>query len=315
MPVQQSALEALAEQLGEVAGSIERDARLRIDAAIADLRRIDAERELRLVNLERAVADRLAAVRDGERGPAGPQGERGEKGDRGEAGPPGERGADGLNGADGPAGPQGERGEKGDRGEAGPQGERGADGLNGADGPAGPQGERGEKGERGEAGPQGRLAAARDWTDSVHYEGSIVTHLGATWQATRDTGREPPHEDWLCLASAGRDGADGTSFAIEGTFDALRADYRRLSVVALNGGSFVARRDNPGPCPGDGWQLLASVGKTGRPGERGGIGARGPAGPAVVALHVSDQGLMTLTNADGSIAELDLYPLLSKLQD
>lgn len=249
MPVQQSALEALAEQLGEVAGSIERDARLRIDAAIADLRRIDAERELRLVNLERAVADRLAAVRDGERGPAGPQGERG------------------------------------------------------------------EKGERGEAGPQGRLAAARDWTDSVHYEGSIVTHLGATWQATRDTGREPPHEDWLCLASAGRDGADGTSFAIEGTFDALRADYRRLSVVALNGGSFVARRDNPGPCPGDGWQLLASVGKTGRPGERGGIGARGPAGPAVVALHVSDQGLMTLTNADGSIAELDLYPLLSKLQD
>ena len=282
MPVQQSALEALAEQLGEVAGSIERDARLRIDAAIADLRRIDAERELRLVNLERAVADRLAAVRDGERGPAGPQGERGEKGDRGEAGPPGERGADGLNGADGPAGPQGERGEKG---------------------------------ERGEAGPQGRLAAARDWTDSVHYEGSIVTHLGATWQATRDTGREPPHEDWLCLASAGRDGADGTSFAIEGTFDALRADYRRLSVVALNGGSFVARRDNPGPCPGDGWQLLASVGKTGRPGERGGIGARGPAGPAVVALHVSDQGLMTLTNADGSIAELDLYPLLSKLQD
>jgi hypothetical protein len=280
--VQQSALEALAEQLGEVAGSIERDARLRIDAAIADLRRIDAERELRLVNLERAVADRLAAVRDGERGPAGPQGERG---------------------------------EKGDRGEAGPQGERGADGLNGADGPAGPQGERGEKGERGEAGPQGRLAAARDWTDSVYYEGSIVTHLGATWQATRDTGREPPHEDWLCLASAGRDGADGTSFAIEGTFDALRADYRRLSVVALNGGSFVARRDNPGPCPGDGWQLLASVGKTGRPGERGGIGARGPAGPAVVALHVSDQGLMTLTNADGSIAELDLYPLLSKLQD
>ena len=77
----------------------------------------------------------------------------------------------------------------------------------------------------------------------------------------------------------------------------------------------MARRDNPGPCPGDGWQLLASVGKTGRPGERGGIGTRGPAGPAVVALHVSDQGLVTLTNADGSTAELDLYPLLSKLQD
>jgi hypothetical protein len=31
-------------------------------------------------------------------------------------------------------------------------------------------------------------------------------------------------------------------------------------------------------------------------------------------LHVSDQGLVTLTNADGSTAGLDLYPLLSKLQ-
>lgn len=278
MPVQQSALEALAEQLGEVAGSIERDARLRIDAVISDLRRIDAERELRLVNIERAVAERLAALKDGERGPAGPPGERGEKGERGEAGPQGERGVDGLNGVDGPAGPPGERGEKG---------ERGAD---------------------------GRLAAVCSWTDQVHYEGSIVTHLGATWQAARDTGREPPHEDWWCIARAGRDGADGVSFAIEGTFDPLRTDYRRLSVVALNGGSFVARRDNPGPCPGDGWQLLASVGKAGRPGERGGIGAPGPAGPPVVALHVSDQGLVTLTNADGSTAELDLYPLLSKLQ-
>ncbi|MET4482988.1 DUF5131 family protein [Bradyrhizobium sp. F1.13.3] len=133
-------------------------------------------------------------------------------------------------------------------------------------------------------------------------------------QASRDTGHVPPHPDWLCLARAGRDGEDGLSIEIEGTFDPARNDYRRLSVVSLNGGSFIARRDNPGPCPGEGWKLMASQGKTGKPGERGGQGLRGPAGPGVASLDVNDQGLLTLANGDGSTVEFDLYPLLSKLQ-
>jgi len=56
------------------------------------------------------------------------------------------------------------------------------------------------------------------------------------------------------------------------------ADYRRLDVVAFNGGSFVALKDAPGPCPGPGWQLLASQGKRGAAGERGERGERGPQG-------------------------------------
>ena len=55
-------------------------------------------------------------------------------------------------------------------------------------------------------------------------------------------------------------------------FAALFSDketYKALDIVALNGGSFIAKKDNPGPCPGAGWQLIASQGKRGDKGERG----------------------------------------------
>lgn len=89
--------------------------------------------------------------------------------------------------------------------------------------------------------------------------------------------------------------------SVEGTFDPKK-DYRAGAIVALNGASFVARRDKPGPCPGAGWQLSASQGKRGKP------------GPRVKALTVDGQGMLTLTNADGSTVKCDLYPLLSKVE-
>jgi hypothetical protein len=46
-------------------------------------------------------------------------------------------------------------------------------------------------------------------------------------------------------------------------------EYEVNDAAALNGGSFVALRDHPGPCPGPGWQLLAASGKRGVAGERG----------------------------------------------
>ena len=58
------------------------------------------------------------------------------------------------------------------------------------------------------------------------------------------------------------------------------AEYHRLDVVALNGGSFIALKDAPGPCPGPGWQLLASQGKRGVAGEKGERGPPGPRGDA-----------------------------------
>ena len=71
---------------------------------------------------------------------------------------------------------------------------------------------------------------------------------------------------------------------MRGTFDQC-ASYRRLDVVARNGGSFIALKDAPGPCPGPGWQLIASQGKRGAAGEKGERGAPGPKGDAGAATR------------------------------
>ena len=85
-------------------------------------------------------------------------------------------------------------------------------------GPPGPDGKAmvdalppAERGPPGERGPEGRLPVAKQWADGVHYAGEIVIHEGSTYQAGKDTGRSPPHEDWSCIARAG---ADGATFAI-----------------------------------------------------------------------------------------------------
>jgi hypothetical protein len=58
---------------------------------------------------------------------------------------------------------------------------------------------------------------------------------------------------------------------IRGTHDP-KAEYCANDMVAKDGGTFVARRNNPGPCPGDGWQLMAKQGQRGVAGERGAPG-------------------------------------------
>jgi hypothetical protein len=146
------------------------------------------------------------------------------------------------------------------------------------DGPPGPQGERGERGEPGEAvtGPPG--------------EPGIQGLPG------------PP----------GEPGVEGRSFAIRGTWNPA-SEYRALDVVMLNGASFAARVDGPGPCPGEGWQMLAAQGGYGKPGKPGERGERGPPGPTPTALDIDPEGMLTLRFGDGSALGCDLYPLLSRL--
>jgi hypothetical protein len=129
---------------------------------------------------------------------------------------------------------------------------------------------------RGPAGPAGKLPIAKEWQrERVHYEGSVVTYDGGSYQALCDTGEAPDNEaHWQCLAAPGR---DAKSIRHRGTFKE-DSEYPAFDAVALNGGSFLALRDKPGPCPGPGWQLLAAAGKRGVAGEKGPQGERGPKG-------------------------------------
>lgn len=280
-------------------------------ATIAELR---AENIALLARIEEMVRERLAGLRDGVDGTNGKDGTDGRDGVDGSPG----RDADPVTddrldaavarylAANPP--------QAGRDGKDGKDGVPGRDGVDGAPGRDGQDGAPGKDGERGPEGPAGKLPVIRGWTDGVHYEGAVVAHGGATWQALRDTGRAPPHEDWSCIAAAGRDGQDGRSFTIRGTWEEAEA-YRHLDVVALNGAAFAARRDDPGPCPGEGWQMISAQGKPGRQGPPGAAvrGLPGPPGPGVVSMTVDDGGLVTLTNGDGTTAELDLYPLLSTI--
>jgi hypothetical protein len=116
----------------------------------------------------------------------------------------------------------------------------------------------------------------REWLpDTIHYAGAVMHHAGGTWQALRDTAQTPgAHIDWKCLASPGRDAAMPT---VRGTWTEAET-YAALDIVALGGSSFIARREAPGACPGEGWQLIASAGRQGSKGPAGDPGARGERG-------------------------------------
>ena len=131
-----------------------------------------------------------------------------------------------------------------------------------------------------------------------------------------DTAREPPHADWISVARAGvdgKDGRDGRSPNVRGTFKA-GASYRAFDIVALNGGAFIARRDDPGDCPGDGWELMSTPGRRGQQGQRGERGPAGPPGPAIETWRVDRERYQaTPLMSDGSEGPpLDLRPLFEQ---
>jgi hypothetical protein len=160
------------------------------------------------------------------------------------------------------------------------------------------------------------------WRPGVAYAADVVCHDGATWQALRDTGQSPPHEDWICLARAGHDARMPEPV---GTFEAGRK-YKALDIVAMNGGSFIARRDSPGDCPGDGWQLMARQGKPGiagprgekgEPGAQGDRGERGAGAPRIASWKVDrEKYAVTPIMSDGTQGQmLELRDLFKQYQD
>jgi hypothetical protein len=131
------------------------------------------------------------------------------------------------------------------------------------------------RGPAGPVGPAGKLPIVEEWTRAtVFYQGNVVTFHGGSYQALRDTGEPPDNEaHWRCLA------APGKSICHRGTYKE-DGEYAAYDAVALNGGSFLALYDKPGPSPGPCLQLLAASGKRGVAGERGAQGERGPKGEA-----------------------------------
>lgn len=171
----------------------------------------------------------------------------------------------------------------------------------GSPGSAGPPGERGERGEPGEAvtGPPGEPGPPGPAGERGE-------------QGIPGEGIQGPSGEQGIPGPVGEAGEAGRSIAVAGTWRP-HATYAALTVVARDGGSFIALRDDPGPCPGEGWQLMTRQGKAGPPGpkgERGEKGNPGLPGASPAALTVDSEGLLTLVMDDGRTFSCDLYPLL-----
>jgi hypothetical protein len=93
-----------------------------------------------------------------------------------------------------------------------------------------------------------------------------------------------------------------TGFAIRGTFNAT-ATYAKHDIVALNGASFIATKSNPGSCPGEGWQLLASAGSRGKPADDTKVHRLER---EVTALRAEVKALRDMVN--GNVTELPAWP-------
>jgi hypothetical protein len=103
--------------------------------------------------------------------------------------------------------------------------------------------------------------------------------------------------------------AKAVATRVRGTYDP-KASYSAGDLVALEGSSFLAKRDDPGQCPHSGsWQLVAK----GSRGVRGERGERGVPGKSISGWIV-DRGKCTVTPRfnDGSLGPaLDLSTLFT----
>jgi hypothetical protein len=104
------------------------------------------------------------------------------------------------------------------------------------------------------------------------------------------------------------------------------AQYEAFDRVCFNGAEWIARRDDPGEMPGEGWMLAAKRGKggpagdkgdkgeRGAAGEMGATGERGATGATIEAIHVSDLSLIMM-RTDGVALECDLRPVLTRFRE
>jgi hypothetical protein len=163
----------------------------------------------------------------------------------------------------------------------------------------------------------GKLPVAKTWRpESVTYQAELVCHEGALYQARQDTAQAPGGPDWVCVARAGRDALTPNC---RGTYKP-GGNYKYLDIVVLNGDSFIARKADPGPCPSDGWQLIAARGPRGEkglPGPRGEKGERGEPSSLIVGWEIDRPTYRAFpVLADGQLGpELNLRELFERYHE
>jgi hypothetical protein len=151
-------------------------------------------------------------------------------------------------------------------------------------------------GDPGPPGPPGTPPIVRRWEPRIYDAGAWVVRDGAIFQAQEQTGKEWHQADWLCVVEKP---ADGRSFEICETYDP-NIVYRALSVVTLNNSWFIAKRDNPGPCPGEDWKS-GPVGKRGKEGLPGLPGKPGEPGASQVGWRIDARNYTIIpVTSDGS---------------
>jgi hypothetical protein len=268
-----SPFELLAEELGAVAGRIEREAAFRIAALISDVEKRFAERELQIERLEKLVQgsiaanigrwdqlinEKLSALCDGKDGASGKDGVDGKDGAPGKDGLDGSAGKDGIDGAPGKDGQNGIDGKDGAQGLNGIDGAPGRDGIDGKDvlaGAPGDMGPRGEKGDSGEIGTSGRDGV--DGKDGAPGRDGLDGAIGQPGINGRDGARGPEGAPGkLPKARAWKQG----SVHYDG------------DVVTHEGGLYQALQDTAKTPGTDEWICLAvpgTNGKDGRDGEDG----------------------------------------------
>jgi hypothetical protein len=98
-------------------------------------------------------------------------------------------------------------------------------------------------------------------SESVTYQAEMVCHNGALYQARKATAQPPGGSDWVCVARHGR---DAITPVVRGAYD-VNDSYAALDIVSFDGCAYIARSDNPGLCPGEGWEPLSTRGQRGPP--------------------------------------------------
>ena len=108
----------------------------------------------------------------------------------------------------------------------------------------------------------------------------------------------------------GPPGPEGRTGEARGLYDPGE-NYGKLDRVAFDGSEWIARYDDPGPLPGDGWMLAARAGSKGKAGPAGPRGEKGETGIGVADIAVRDFSVI-LELTDGRTHRIDLRGMFER---